>query len=79
MLIEDIVVNFNAPAEAYSDEAGDSPNAYNVDDLAWFPSVAQKESGLYFGPDAFWDPYALGFCRCTTASTARRRRWCLMI
>jgi len=69
VLSEDISVNFNAPETKFSYEAGDSPNSYNFDDFPWYPTTAQQESGLYFGVDAFWGSYSLGFPAAITIET----------
>ena len=61
VLDEDIVINFNGPSETFSYEAGDSPNAYAMDDLPWYPTTEQQESGQYFGLNAFWGPFSIGF------------------
>ena len=45
LLTEDITVNFNAPSEPMDYAAGDSPNAYNREDLHWFPTTEQQDSG----------------------------------
>eukprot|EP00486_Rosalina_sp_Unknown_P011624 CAMPEP_0201591958 /NCGR_PEP_ID=MMETSP0190_2-20130828/189984_1 /ASSEMBLY_ACC=CAM_ASM_000263 /TAXON_ID=37353 /ORGANISM="Rosalina sp." /LENGTH=966 /DNA_ID=CAMNT_0048050509 /DNA_START=186 /DNA_END=3086 /DNA_ORIENTATION=- len=61
ILDEDIIINFNKPAQEFSYENGDSPNAYAMDDLPWYPTTDQQESGQYFGLNAFWGPFSLGF------------------
>jgi len=61
ILDEDIILNFNAPLKAFSYENGDSPNAYNLDDLPWFPTTQQQESLKYFGFNDFWGPFSIGF------------------
>ena len=61
ILTEDVVLNFNKPTEKFSYDDGDSPNAYDLDNLPWFPTVAQQQSGKYFGLDAFWGPFSIGF------------------
>ena len=61
ILDEDIIINFNKPSHEFSFENGDSPNAYDLDNLPWFPTNEQQESGDYFGLNAFWGPFSLGF------------------
>jgi len=70
VLTEDITVNFNKPATAFSYENGDSPNSYNYENLPWFPSNEQQDSGLYFGLNAFWGPYSIGFPAAITIETS---------
>ena len=61
ILDEDIIINFNAPSQAFLYENGDSPNTYSLDDLPWFPTTKQQESGQYFGFNDFWGPFSIGF------------------
>ena len=68
-LTEDIEVNFNAPSQPMDYTAGDSPNSYNRDNLHWFPTTEQQESGQYPGLDQFYGPYTLGFFAAITVET----------
>eukprot|EP01083_Nonionella_stella_P271428 919701_1 len=70
LVSEDIVVNFNKPDATFDYEAGDSPNTYNLDNLHWFPTNAQQDSGEYFGLNAFWGPYSIGFMAAITIETS---------
>eukprot|EP01083_Nonionella_stella_P017323 48442_1 len=69
ILSEDIVVNFNKPSIEFDYAKGDSPNAYNMDDLYWYPTTQQQQSDEYFGLDAFWGPYSLGFFAAISVET----------
>eukprot|EP01083_Nonionella_stella_P034158 93523_1 len=59
ILAEDIVFNFNAPSPDADDI--DSPNSIDVDDLHWFPTHEQDESGAYPGTYSYAGSYSLGF------------------
>ena len=69
ILDQDIIINFNAPSQSFSYENGDSPNAYDLDDLPWFPTTAQQESGQYFGFNDFWGPFSIGFFAAISIET----------
>lgn len=59
ILTQDIVVNFNGPSEDTQKLDDFSPNAYDIDDLHWYPRRDQDEAypGLY----TFHSKFTLGF------------------
>lgn len=69
VLTEDIILNFNKPSIEFNYDSGDSPNTYNLDNLYWFPTNEQQESGQYFGLNDFWGPYSIGFMAGITIET----------
>ena len=62
VLMEDLVVNFNAPSAGEMAAPGFSPNSIDLDELYWFPTRAQSvQGGAYPGLDTFAGPFTLGF------------------
>eukprot|EP00484_Ammonia_sp_Unknown_P011181 CAMPEP_0197073724 /NCGR_PEP_ID=MMETSP1384-20130603/210752_1 /TAXON_ID=29189 /ORGANISM="Ammonia sp." /LENGTH=1715 /DNA_ID=CAMNT_0042512563 /DNA_START=84 /DNA_END=5232 /DNA_ORIENTATION=+ len=59
ILTEDLTFNFNAPTEAEKSEETWSPNDYDTDNMAWFPSIEQQTE--YDGLFTYSGLYSLGF------------------
>jgi len=62
VLTEDIILRFNEPSAAQMSSPDFSPNAYDADELFWYPTRDQSTSdGAYPGLYAFHSKFALGF------------------
>eukprot|EP01084_Bolivina_argentea_P014715 27526_1 len=59
ILTENIIIAFNAPTDEIHDATDFSPNAYDIDDLYWYPRHDQNEQypGLY----SYHGKFTLGF------------------
>ena len=68
-LTEDIIIHFNKPTQEFSYDNGDSPNSPYMENLNWNPTNEQQESGKYFGLNAYWGAYTLGFPAAITVET----------
>eukprot|EP00485_Elphidium_margaritaceum_P009873 CAMPEP_0202685912 /NCGR_PEP_ID=MMETSP1385-20130828/1730_1 /ASSEMBLY_ACC=CAM_ASM_000861 /TAXON_ID=933848 /ORGANISM="Elphidium margaritaceum" /LENGTH=1663 /DNA_ID=CAMNT_0049340385 /DNA_START=133 /DNA_END=5121 /DNA_ORIENTATION=- len=58
-LSEDLIFNFNAPSNEQKADELWSPNDYDTDNMAWFPSKAQQDD--YDGLYSYTGLYSLGF------------------